>query len=72
MWFLNVLIIAIIFLNFIIAEACHSYEVVSEYLPEYVYKSKSKLIAEAEAMTVANLKTVKNYPKYIIIRKVDD
>jgi len=71
MWFLIVLIGCIVFLNFIIAEACHSYEVVSEYLDEYVYKSKSRLIAEAEAMTVASFKSMKNYPKYIIIREVD-
>tara|TARA_B110000285_G_C14547494_1_gene347660 strand:+ start:60 stop:392 length:333 start_codon:yes stop_codon:yes gene_type:complete len=70
MWFSIVLVGCIVFLNFIIAEACHSYEVVAEYLSEYVYKSKAKLIAEAEGMTMKRYKTMKNYPKYIIIREV--
>jgi hypothetical protein len=70
MWFSVVLIGCIVFLNFIIAEACHSYEVVSEYIGEYVYKSKARLIAEAEGMTLKKLKSMKNYPKYIIMRQI--
>jgi hypothetical protein len=67
MWFSTVLVGCIIFLNFIVAEACHSYKFFAVYLLEYVVKSKSRLIAEAEAMTLAKFKSMKNYkktPKY--------
>ena len=35
-WFIIVFIGCIIFLNFVIAEACHSYEVVVENLEQYI------------------------------------
>jgi hypothetical protein len=71
MWMLIVIIGCIIFLNFIIAEACASYEKVSERLEEFIQKEKSNLIAESEGMTPNSFKSVHSYPKYIIIRTVD-
>lgn len=40
----------IIFLNFVIAEAGNSYNVVAESLAQYQGKAKSYLIAESETM----------------------
>lgn len=40
----------IIFLNFVIAEAGNSYNVVAESLTQYQGKAKSYLIAESETM----------------------
>lgn len=45
---------------------------VAEYIDEYINKSKTKLISDAESMTYSSLKSMNNYPKYIIIREVDD
>jgi len=71
-WFTIVFIGCIIFLNFVIAEACHSYEVVVENLSEYICKQRTKLISEAEGMCPDSLKSVSDYPQYIIIRSIDD
>ena len=57
LWFLVVLIGCIIFLNFVIAEACHSYEVVVENLEQYICKERTKLIAEAEGMCPDSMKS---------------
>ena len=59
---------AIIFLNFIIAEASASYEKVVEDLQSYVTKQKAKLIAESEQMFPVSMKNEANLPKYIVIR----
>lgn len=70
-WALIVIIGCIVFLNFVIAEACHSYDVVSEKLKEYIELEKSKMINEAEGMRPSKLKTMHDFPKYIIIRAID-
>ena len=61
----------IIFLNFIIAEASASYENVKENLDAEVYKSRAKLISEAQFMTFKSSKNSKIMPQYIIIREAD-
>lgn len=71
-WALIVLIGCIVFLNFVIAEACHSYEVVSDRLTEFVQLQKAKMICEAEGMRPSRLKTMHDFPKYIIKRSIDD
>jgi hypothetical protein len=67
-WALIVIIGSIIFLNFVIAEASHSYEVVSEKLEEFVQLEKANMIAEAEGMRPRHMKTMHDFPKYIIMR----
>jgi len=67
-WLLIVIVGCIVFLNFVIAEACHSYEVVAERLDEFIMLGKSKMISEAEGMRPSNMKTMHDFPKYIIIR----
>jgi hypothetical protein len=70
-WIIVVIVGCIIFLNFIIAEASASYEKVSERLDEFIAKEKANLISESEGMTPDAFKSMHNYPKYIIIRQVD-
>lgn len=67
-----VIITCIIFLNFIIAEASASYEKVSERLDAVIQKEKSALIGEAEEMTFIKFKTEIKFPKYIIVREMED
>ncbi len=62
LWFAIVLVGCIIFLNFVIAEACHSYEVVTENLEQYICKQQIKLISEAEGMCPDSLKSATDYP----------
>ena len=67
-WGLIVLIMSIIFLNFIIAEASASYERVNKRLQEVIQRNKVGLINEAERMLPKHLRNNNNYPKYIIKR----
>jgi len=67
-WGVIVLIMSIIFLNFIIAEASASYERVTELLQEVVEKDKVGMINEAEKMIPKYLRNNVNYPKYLIKR----
>jgi hypothetical protein len=46
-----VLILSIIFLNFIIAEASASYERVTELLVEVIEQDKCNMLVEAEKLT---------------------
>jgi hypothetical protein len=71
-WLIIVIITCIIFLNFIIAEASASYEKVTERLSAVIQKEKSALICEAEEMTFIKFKTEIKFPKYIIVREMED
>ena len=59
-------------MNFIVAEASNSYNEVSEYLEEFIQKQKADLTQEAEDVYPEQLKEEKKFPKYIIIRQIDD
>ena len=69
---LMVIIACIIFLNFVISEACASYEKISELREEYIYQDRCKLIAEAEAMAPYMFRKEADYPQYIVERVVDE
>lgn len=71
-WFLIVIITCVIFLNFIIAEASASYEKVSEKLDAVILKSKGALIGEAEEMMPRRMKGPNFFPKYIIVREMEE
>lgn len=49
-WVVCNVLTAIIFLNFIVAEACVSYTRVTETLESVVQKGKASLVSEAEEM----------------------
>lgn len=61
-WFFTVIITCVIFLNFIVAEACASYSKVVETLEEVIWQEKTALIAESEQMTFERFKTPEKYP----------
>lgn len=50
-WILIVLVLSIVFLNFIVAEASNSYEKVTELLAEVIEKDKCNMLSEAEKMS---------------------
>ena len=68
-WLFAVLI-TLIFINFVIAKAVNSYEVISEHLDEYITKDRASLIAEADEMKPNRFKNENTYPQYIIVRQV--
>jgi hypothetical protein len=70
-WFQVVVITCIIFLNFIIAEASNSYQIVKDNLTPLVNKSKAALIMEAEQIIPDANKNENLFPRYVIIRRVD-
>ena len=71
-WFIVVVIMCIIFLNFIIAEASASYQNVKDNLEALINKEKSQLVSEAETMMPDHRKNPALFPKFIIIRKEDN
>lgn len=71
MWFMTVVVLCIIFLNFIIAEASESYANVMDNLDALKNKAKATLISEAESMIPDSIKNEYMLPKFIIIREED-
>lgn len=70
-WFITIMVAFVIFLNFIVAEASESYNVVSESLAEYTQQQKADLIGEAESIIPQGMKKPKDFPQYIIMRSVE-
>jgi len=66
-----VLASCVVFLNFIIAEASASYELVKERLEAEKMKSRAELVSEAQFMMLKRSKTVELLPQYIIVRSAD-
>jgi len=60
-WLFAVLI-TLIFINFLIAKAVNSYEIISEHLDEYITKDRAGLIAEADEMKLNRFKNEDTYP----------
>ena len=71
-WLIIIVMTNVVFLNFIIAEACASYEKVSADLEAFVLKERSALIQESEEMTPERLKKDSYYPKFLIIREMEE
>jgi hypothetical protein len=72
LWLIIVVVTNIIFLNFIIAEACSSYENVACNLNAFILMERAALIQESEEMTFKKYKTAKSYPKYIVVRQMEE
>lgn len=70
-FFFTVLISCIIFLNFIVAEASGSYNEVNEKLEEFIQMQRASMIGEAEQIIPDMFKNEKNFPRYIILRKLE-
>jgi hypothetical protein len=69
----TVVITSIIFLNFIVAEASNSYNIINKNLELYVRLSMADMISEVEGLMPQKLilKKIRWYPKYIVSRKVE-
>jgi hypothetical protein len=72
LWVIILYVTCIIFLNFIIAEACASYERVSQNINNYLQYQKTTLIHESEDMLWPGLGHDKNFPKFLIVRQIED
>ena len=68
MWILSVVVTCIIFLNFVVAEACASYSKVTESLESVIKQSQAALIGESEDMTLRLFKNNEKMPKFLIVR----
>ena len=69
-WVFAVLILHIIFMNFIIAVISESYSKVMQKLQSETFKVKADMIVEREyQMTDADLADTTNFPRYIVVRR---
>lgn len=71
-WLLIVGVTCIIFLNFIIAEASASYEKVAASIEPTILSERSSLICEADEMIPTSRKNEMQFPKYIIVREMEE
>jgi hypothetical protein len=72
LWLLGVVVTMVIFLNFVVAEACASYNRVNEYLESVVLLAQCELIVESEEMMMNRNKNSSKCPRYIIVRSVEN
>jgi len=72
LWLVTSIMTCIIFLNFVVAEACASYARVKEYLGAVIQREKAVLIAESEEMSMNCMRNKTKYPKYLIVRKLEN
>lgn len=70
-FFITVMASCVVFLNFIVAEASNSYDIVTETLEATIWMEKSSLINEAEDMTWSKYKSQQKFPKYLIVREIE-
>jgi len=71
-WFIIVLVTCIIFLNFIIAEVSASYEKIASELDPIILKERADLVTEADEMIPTSHKNEEKFPRYIIVREMDE
>ena len=72
-WLIICVLTFIIFLNFIIAEAAESYNRVNENVDNILSQGRIVLINETEEMAPhCYLKTDKNFPRFLISRKIEE
>jgi hypothetical protein len=72
LWLITTIMTCIIFLNFVVAEACASYAKVKEYLFSVIEREKAVLISECEQMTMNCMRNKMKYPKYLIVRETEN
>jgi hypothetical protein len=71
-WGLILYVTCICFMNFIIAEACHSYEKVSENIDNILMYQRANLINESEEMLLSRFKNTDCFPRFIIVREMEE
>lgn len=70
-WVLTVLVTSVIFLNFIIAQACATYNGVVTTLDAVIMKERAALALEAEQMTFIKANMRKHQTKYVVVRTAE-
>ena len=70
-WVLTLVLTCIIFLNFVVAEACASYMRVKDSLLPIIEREKAVLLTECELMTLRRFKNKEKYPKFLIVRETE-
>lgn len=70
-WFIMVLVLAVVFLNFVVAEASETYNIVNDSIIETIYQQKADLIRDAESIMPNSVKSLKHFPKYIVRRQIE-
>jgi hypothetical protein len=71
MWMMTVIVTCIIFLNFVVAEACASYSRVVETLESVIKQAQAILISESEEMMIGRYKNKAKFPRYLISRQIE-
>lgn len=73
-WLIMVIFTSLIFLNFIIAEVCNSYQVINENLDAIIYKERAALIWKIEEIFSKDMKKKdkKAFPKFLVVREYED
>lgn len=72
MWMMTVIVTCIIFLNFVVAEACASYTRVVESLDAVIKQAQAILISESEEMTLNRFKNKAKFPRYLVVRCIEN
>jgi len=72
MWMMTVIVTCIIFLNFVVAEACASYSRVVESLFAVIMQAQAILISESEEMMMKRFRNKSKFPKFLVSRKVEN
>lgn len=72
LWLTTTIMTCIIFLNFVVAEACAIYSKVKEYLGPVIQREKAVLISESEEMQMNCARNKTKYPKYLIVRETEN
>lgn len=71
-WAMCLFLANIIFLNFIIAEVSNIYSMVTAELSAMQNYGKAQMITEVELIIPKRVKTKEMFPKYIIIREIEN
>ena len=72
-WTITFIMACLIFLNFIIAEVCNSYQTAKDNIDSYVYKERASMVKEVEQFLPEYMKNERKdwFPQYIIIREAE-
>ena len=71
MWIWTVIVTCIIFLNFVVCEACASYARIKEIMEQVQIQSQAFLITESEEMKLKRFISELNHPRYLVTREID-
>jgi hypothetical protein len=71
LWLFAVILIAVVFLNFVVAKAMASHAEATERMEAVVNKEKADMIDEVEAIAIERFTAPEQNPRFIVAREVD-